>query len=175
MTAADPGPNRRKRGFERAAGLVQHRIRKAGEQRGFAVSRVLTHWDEIAGPDMAGRARPVKIGYATGGLGATLTLLTTGANAPFVEMGKEPLRQRVNAAYGYNAVARIQITQTAPQGFADPRAAFAAAPAAPRPDPQASLRAERAAEGIRDAGLRQAIEDMARKILSRPRPKGTIT
>ena len=43
-------------------------------------------------------------------MGATLTLLTTGANAPMLEMQKEKLRQKVNAVYGYNAISRVRIT-----------------------------------------------------------------
>ena len=60
---ATPSPTtRRMRGFEPAAGLVQDRIRKAGESRGFAVSRLLTHWAEIVGADTAACTRPVKMG-----------------------------------------------------------------------------------------------------------------
>lgn len=157
---------RRSRGFERAAGLVEARIRAAGESRGFAVAKLLTHWTEVAGPDMARRARPVKVSYPPAGLGATLTLLVTGAEAPFVEMQKEPLRQRVNACYGYNAIARIRLTQTAPQGFAEPQAEFAPAP--PPVDPAV---ARAAARGIRDETLRAALEEMGRTILSQAKPK----
>jgi hypothetical protein len=164
---SDVQSSRRNRGFERAAGLVEARIRAAGETRGFAVAKVLTHWAEVAGPDMARRARPVKVSYPpTGGLGATLTLLVRGSEAPFVEMQKEALRQRVNACYGYNAIARIRLTQTAPQGFAEPAAAFVAAP--PLADPAV---ARKAAEGVRDDGLRAALEEMGRTILSGAKPK----
>ena len=45
---------RHARGFESAAGLLKQRIRAAGETRGFAVSRLLTHWEEIVGPETAG-------------------------------------------------------------------------------------------------------------------------
>ena len=100
-------------GFKRTASLLEGRIRRAGESRGFAVTRLLTHWDEIAGPDLAAMARPVEVKYGRQNFGATLTLLTDGARAPLVEMQKEQLRQKVNAAYGYNAIAKIRITQTA--------------------------------------------------------------
>ncbi len=176
--AAKPGSarvSRRMKGFEKAAGLLQSRVRTAGESRGFAVARVLTHWDEIAGPDLAARARPVKIGYSGHGLGAVLTVLCTGANAPFVEMQKEALRQRVNSCYGYNAVARIAITQTAPAGFSEARALFQGGPAVVEalPDPRIEAEALRASADVRDPDLRAALEDMARTILSRPKPKGT--
>jgi hypothetical protein len=171
----EPTPfTRRLRGFQRAATLVEPRIRAVGESRGFAVAKVLTHWAEIAGAEMAAMAHPVKVSYPTSGIGATLTVLTTGSNAPFVEMQKESLRERVNACYGYNAVTRIRITQTAPQGFAEAQAAFGRAPAPPPetpPDPQTLARAADAAAGIRDGDLRAALEQMGRTVLSRPKPK----
>lgn len=166
---------RRMKGFEKASGLLQTRVREAGESRGFAVARVLTHWADIAGPALAGKAQPVKIGYSGFGLGATLTVLCSGPNAPFVEMQKETLRQRVNACYGYNAVAKIAITQTAPQGFAEAQALFRSGPPLPEPvpDPKVESAARSASAGVQDPGLRMALEDMARTILSRPKPKGT--
>src|SRR6056297_2574392 len=72
---------RRKRGFERASNLVAGRVRTASETRGFAVSRLLTHWDDIIGADLCGMARPVDITYGKS-FGATLTLLIKGAEAP---------------------------------------------------------------------------------------------
>ena len=105
------------------------------------MARLLTHWSEVAGEDLARVTRPVKIGYARDGFGATLTLLTTSAQAPMVQMQLPRLRERVNACYGYNAVSRIVLTQTAPSGFADGQASFShAAPPVPAPDPAASGR-----------------------------------
>ncbi|WP_386629592.1 DUF721 domain-containing protein [Sulfitobacter geojensis] len=107
------------KGFKRTDSLLSGQIRRASETRGFAQSRLLTQWNEIAGQDIAAIARPVEIGYSRGGMGATLTLLTNGANAPMLEMQKEQLRAKVNAVYGYNAIARVRVTQTAATGFAD--------------------------------------------------------
>ena len=157
------------RGFKRTASVLSEQIRRAGESRGFAVSRVLTHWDEIAGTEIAAIARPVNIGYGRGGFGATLTILTTGAQAPMLEMQKERLREKVNAVYGYNAISRVRITQTAPTGFAEGQAEFALKPAAkPAPeDPQVQARAAETAEPIRDDGLRAALERLGRNVLSK--------
>ncbi len=49
------------RGFKRTGSLLNDQIRKAGESRGFAVSRLLTHWEEIVGPELAAMARPVRL------------------------------------------------------------------------------------------------------------------
>ncbi|MGR3756421.1 MAG: DUF721 domain-containing protein [Tranquillimonas sp.] len=160
-------PRRGGRGFRHAAGLLQSRIRAAGESRGFAVSRLLTHWEEVAGADIAALARPVSISYGRGGIGATLVLLTTGARAPMLEMQKERVRERVNACYGYAAISRIRITQTAPTGFAEGQAEFAPAPKpAPRPDPGIEAEARRAAAPVADESLRGALEALARNVLS---------
>ncbi|MAQ84655.1 DUF721 domain-containing protein [Psychromarinibacter halotolerans] len=160
---------RRKRGFERASGLLSTRIREVGEKRGFAVSRVLTHWAEIVGADVAAICRPVNVSYGRGGFGATLTVLTTGAQAPMLEMQKDQIRERVNACYGYTAIARLRITQTAPTGFAEGQAAFAPAPATPKPQPAPEVR-ERAAEAsaaVADDSLRRALEALGANVLSR--------
>ncbi|MBP9181495.1 MAG: DUF721 domain-containing protein [Fuscovulum sp.] len=160
--------DRRMRGFEPAFGLMAREVRAAGESRGFAVAKLLTHWDEVAGPDLAAVTRPVKVGYGREGLGATLTLLVRGAAAPVVEMQKERLRERVNAVYGYNAISRIVLTQTAPTGFAEGQAQFAPAPkAAPAEDPALRAAARETAQGVADEGLRDALERLAQNILTR--------
>ena len=169
-----PSNTRRMRGFEPAAGLLQDRIRKAGETRGFAVSRLLTHWAEIVGAETATCTRPVKMGYGREGMGATLTLLTSGPMAPLIEMQKETIRARVNACYGYNAVSRVMIVQTAASGFAEGQTPFdASPPKSPEPvvDPAVITAAQDQAAGVADAGLRQALEHLARNVLSRPKTR----
>ena len=175
-TPARPNaPIRRMRGFEATAGLIRDRIRAAGASRGFAVTRLLTHWPEIVGAEVARVARPVKVGYRRDGLGATLTVLTTGAQAPMLEMQKETIRERVNACYGYAAIAKVLITQTAPSGFAEGQVAFDHAPPAPRePDPAVTRRAAEVVADVGDSGLRAALETLGRNVLARSRPARNI-
>ncbi len=169
MTDAAPSTRRRLRGFEPTGSLLRDRIRTAGESRGFAVSRLLTHWAEVVGADTAAICRPVKIGYGKGGFGATLTLLTTGATAPLLQMQLPTIRERVNACYGYNAISRVAITQTAPSGFAEGQAAFAPAPrkTPAAPPPEVQRKASEVAGGIADSDLRMALEALAQNVLSR--------
>ncbi|MEM1351882.1 MAG: DciA family protein [Pseudomonadota bacterium] len=158
------------KGFTRTSSLLAKRIRVASESRGFAQSRLLTQWAEIAGADIATIARPVEISYGRGGFGATLTLLTTGPHAPMLEMQKEKLRERVNGVYGYNAVARVRITQTAPTGFAEGQVAFTPAPSrqeASRFDPKLKAAADAAAAPIQDDGLRRALAQLGENILKK--------
>lgn len=156
------------RGFKRTSSLLQTQIRKTSESRGFAQSRLLTHWAEIAGEDIAAISRPVEVRYGRGGLGATLTLLTTGANAPLLEMQKEALRAKVNAIYGYNAIARLRITQTAATGFSEGQVDFDHRPKTPRAETPAILpEAQQLASDVRDDGLRSALERLASNVYSR--------
>ena len=162
-------PERKARGFTPAAALIRDPVRAAGEARGFAVSRLLTHWDEIVGPELAAMARPVKVSYGRGGFGATLTVLTTGAQGPVLQMMEPKLRDRVNACYGYNAVSRIHITQTAAAGFAEGQTPFASQPAeAPKGPDAATVEVSRQlSEGVGDDSLRAALNALAVNVLTR--------
>lgn len=157
-------------GFKRTATLVEKRVRAASASRGFSEARLLTHWHDIVGPDMADLARPVDVTFARGSMGATLTVLTTGARAQLLEMQKETLRARVNSMYGYNAISRIRITQTAPTGFADGQVAFdrgsAPKPTAP-PSAAHQARAAQTRDGVADAALGDALERLALNVYSK--------
>lgn len=162
--------------FKRTATVLQSRIRKVSEARGFAQSRILTHWLEIVGNDIAEKTRPVEVSYGRGGMGATLTILTTGAQAPMIEMQKEAIRTKVNAVYGYNAIARIRITQTAPIGFAEGQAEFVPKPKDKlRPDPALQEQAKQTARTVTDENLRRALEELGRNVLTKNKTNNTPT
>ena len=161
---------RRKRGFERAGALASGRIRTASETRGFAVSRLLTHWAEVVGPEIARVARPVEVNYGRG-FGATLTLLTTGAEAPMLEMQKDTIRERVNACYGYAAIQKVRITQTAATGFSEGRAVFDAAPKQTPVERPVEPEAAKAARSVGDDDLRAALERLGTNVLSHSKRK----
>ncbi len=168
-----PRPPHKSRGFSRAVTLMQKSIRGATESRGFAETRVLTHWAEIVGEDVAKIAHPVDVSYAKGGFGATLTVLTSGAQAPMLEMQKEKLREKVNAVYGYNAIARIRLTQTAPTGFAEGQMAFDHGPRTPKgPNPKASTAAREIAAPVENEDLRLALAALGANVLTK-RPSDT--
>lgn len=168
-----PRPHSTTRGFSRAVTLMQKRIRGATETRGFAQSRVLTHWAEIVGESTAKIAHPVDVSYARGGMGATLTLLTSGAQGPMLEMQKEQLREKVNACYGYNAIARIRITQTAATGFTEGQMAFDHGPKAKRgPQPEAQAAAQDLTAPVENEDLRLALAALGANVISK-RPSDT--
>lgn len=157
------------KGFARTSTLLRERIRKAGESRGFAVTRVLTHWQEIVGEDIAAICKPVDVKYGRQGIGATLTVLTTGAQAPMLEMQKERIRAKVNGVYGYNAIERLRITQTAATGFAEGQAVFAPKPKQTETAVPEEIRAAAhdVASGVSDNTLREALERLAGNVLNK--------
>lgn len=161
-----PNP-RRRRGFERAVTLVGAELRTPAEKRGFAETKLLTHWAEIVGPEISAMAVPVKVKFGRG-FGGTLVLLTTGAKAPMLEMSREAIITRVNACYGYSAIKDVQVTQTAPTGFAEGQVAFA--PPEPKekpaPDPARLKQATQGLDHINDPVLRDALRKLAGNIVT---------
>ncbi len=156
------------KGFTQAGRLMQADIRRAGESRGFSVSKLLTHWIEIMGDDVASISVPVNVRYDRHGLGATLTLLTTGANAPILEMQKERIREKANACYGYNAISKVQITQTSATGFSEGQVEFshkkATQPAKPE---EISDEARELVDTVDSDDLKQALERLGQNIISK--------
>lgn len=170
-TTSSETPQRRKRGFERTSGLLAHRIRKASEKRGFAEARVLTHWAEIVGEEVAAVTRPVSVSYSKGGFGATLTVLTTGAQATLLQMQEQRLREKINAVYGYAAISRLRFTQTAPEGFAEGQVEFTTRkkPARTLPDAGSRNEAAQLASDVADDGLRRALESLGAEVFHKTR------
>ncbi len=171
QTQDNSSPPRRRGRFLLASGLLKEQVRRIGESRGFAVARLLTRWPEIVGEETARIARPVKVSHPRSGLGATLTILTTGPHAPMLQAETPRIIERVNACYGYAAISRIRITQTAPTGFAEGQAAFSPPPpaGATPPEPETPPQVREAVRGIRDPALRAALERLGTNIMYRTR------
>lgn len=166
---------RGRRGFVQTGGLLTRNIREASEARGFSETRLLTQWAEVAGEAIAKISRPVKVGYARNSIGATLTLLCSGANAPMVQMQVPQILKRVNACYGYKAIARITITQTAPSGFGEAeRPAFERRK--PNLPPEKSTALAKDVSDIESDKLREALQTLGENILAKgsQQRKGTF-
>ena len=88
---------------------------------GFTDPTLVLRWSEIAGPEVARLAQPVK--FSDGPGGGTLTLRALPGAALFLAHEKRPLCERINAYLGRPAVAQIKFSQ----GALSPR------PSAPKP------------------------------------------
>ena len=158
----------RKHGFKKASVLLKKNIQKASESRGFAQSRVLTHWSEIVGEEISSVSIPTKVSYKTDGLGATLTILTSGSSGPILEMQKEFIRTKINAVYGYNAVQKIKITHSSPLALIskneNPQSVISKKN---KSKVEISTSLEKAVNDIDDKNLRQALEELAINVFTK--------
>ena len=158
----------RKNGFKKASVLLRKNIQKVSESRGFAQSRVLTHWSEIVGDEISSVSIPTKVSYRTDGLGATLTILTSGSNGPILEMQKEFIRNKINAVYGYNAVHKIKITQSSPVALIGKNeASMNIMPKKNKISGKISPSLEKAVNEIDDKNLRQGLEELAINVFTK--------
>ena len=158
----------RKNGFKKASVLLKKNIQKVSESRGFAQFRVLTHWSEIVGEEISSVSIPTKVSYKTDGLGATLTILTSGSSGPILEMQKEFIRTKINAVYGYNAVQKIKITQSSPLALIrkneNPKSVISKKN---EPKVEISTSLEKAVNEIDDKNLRLALEELAINVFTK--------
>jgi len=76
---------------------------------GFTDPALVLRWNEIAGPEVARLAQPVKL--ADGPSGGTLTLRAVPGAALFLSHEKRSLCERINAYLGRAAVAQIKFSQ----------------------------------------------------------------
>jgi hypothetical protein len=150
--------------------LVPRLTRKAFEKYGFSTSALLTDWATIAGTDLASFTEPDRLKWPRavdqhdevadgneGRPGATLILRVDGPRSIEIQFQTRQIIDRINAYFGYRAVAEIRIVQ-APLGVMKPAAQLPAAAALPprsvaaRPAPPAAL------DAIEDPALRAALE-----------------
>ncbi len=164
-------PRRMKRGFVQTGGILSKQIRKASEKRGFAETRLLTHWTEIVGEATAKIAEPVKVSYNRQGIGASLTVYCTGANAPMLQMQLPQIIERVNACYGYSAISRIYITQTSQAGFADAGQPFVHKPEKTPLTQHDRQRLETTVSDVADESLRKALANLGENIITKPKTR----
>jgi hypothetical protein len=107
--ADDPPPRRgRTVPVARDAGLVGG---AAFARAGFDDPSLVLRWTEIAGPEIARIARPLK--FSEGPSGGVLTLLAEPGAALFLGHDARALAQRINAYLGRSAVARVKFVQGA--------------------------------------------------------------
>jgi len=113
------GPSRLDRLAEDLLGPVVARA-------GFSSTQILAAWPEIVGPELAGRSRPEKLRWpprrdteedpetanrATRADAATLVVRAEGGDALEIQHLSDRIIARINALFGWRAVARITIRQ----------------------------------------------------------------
>jgi hypothetical protein len=154
-------PPRRGGVWAKAVGsFVPGLTRKAFEKYGFSAATLITDWPTIAGKELAAFTAPERLKWPrsvrssdddqadSGRPGATLVLRVDPARALNVQYESRQIVERINAYFGYAAIAELRILQapvTAPLQTASQ-------PARATPKPLAQEVAS-----IADAALREAL------------------
>jgi hypothetical protein len=160
------------RGPARAVGtFVPKLTRTAFEKFGFSTAALLTDWPTIVGPKLASSTVPDRIKWprsveqdamdGTSGprRGATLSLFVDPARALDVQYQSALIIDRINAYFGYRAVAQLRIQQMPIAQAREPeRPPVQTAP--PRP-------ADPGLAHIPDEGLRAALGRLEASVLAR--------
>lgn len=103
---------RRHRGPRPLADFVAPGISDLCGRAGFSVVEVVTHWDEIVGPDLAPRCIPLKLQWPREeGAAATLVVRVEGAYAIELQYAAGIVVERINAYFGWRCVGRIALRQ----------------------------------------------------------------
>ncbi|HVT54558.1 MAG TPA: DciA family protein [Xanthobacteraceae bacterium] len=128
MTAKPP----KKRAFAASplADFVNSAMAEAFKRQGFAATDVITHWEDIVGPELARRSEPVRLTWPRRedeeSVG-TLTIRVEGPYAIELQHSTGQIMERVNRYFGWRCVGRITIRQ----GPVTPRHKPPAAPREP--------------------------------------------
>src|SRR5512135_1390884 len=85
-------------------------------KQGFAARELVTRWAEIAGPEVALHAEPLKMQWPRPVEGqpqepATLVLKVEGPMALEIQHSSDVILQRVNRFFGWSAVGRLALRQ----------------------------------------------------------------
>lgn len=159
---------------------VPRLTRPAFEKYGFSAATLITDWATIVGADIARYTAPERLKWPRrvetageevgdadrGRPGATLILGVAEGRALDIQYKARQLTERINAYFGYAAIADLRIVQIASTGAARGReGAPLLAPSGAKTDAPATPLAE--LSGIADQGLRAALERMAAGLVSR--------
>ncbi|CCE06282.1 conserved hypothetical protein [Bradyrhizobium sp. STM 3843] len=124
-------------------------------KQGFASRELVTRWAEIAGPEIAAHAAPLKIQWPRPVEGqpqepATLVLKVEGPMALEIQHSSDVILERVNRFFGWHAVGRLALRQGPLLRRPRPRRPTP-------PDPKSVAKVAESLSAIEDEALRDAL------------------
>ena len=158
--------NKRARGL-RAIGAESSRATATiRRKRGSFEARVLSDWHDIVGDDLASQCVPLRLVRGHEGAGGTLHVRVTGPLALELQHLEPQVIERINAYYGYRAVADLRLHQGPISPPQRPKAAVMA-----RPDPADMAALDESLAAIDDPELRRALRALGESVLARGRTR----
>ena len=145
----------RRHRMTRLSRLVDGMVAPSVRERGFVISRLVSNWRQIAG-DMAAWSRPTQLNLSRRG-GGTLKVAITSGYGPIALQMKQPVIDRVNANFGYGAVADIVFVQTLAPQPSRPETPAGDNPAAPAPLAESIWELAARLERVKSPELRAAL------------------
>jgi len=155
------GPENKRYGGMRALAATLPRVAAPVlGKRGFSEAQLIAQWPAVIGEELARHMAPERISFARGGRrDGTLRLRVEPGFALEAQHREPQLLERINAFFGYRAVARLALVQgPLPRG--------PAARPAPRDLGENERRAlDRRLAGIEDSGLRDALRRLGEAVI----------
>jgi hypothetical protein len=158
---AKDGPENKRYGGMRALAATLPRVAAPVlGKHGFSEAQLIAQWPAVIGEELARHMAPERISFARGGRrDGTLRLRVEPGFALEAQHREPQILERINAFFGYRAVARLALTQgPLPRGPAPPPALRALG--------ETERRAlDRRLAGIEDQGLRDALRSLGEAVI----------
>jgi hypothetical protein len=145
-----------KRSYPRPlADLVAACVSGVFERQGFTSCEIVTHWEDIVGPEIAAIAEPIRMQWVRSrdpdeSSPATLVLRVEGPAAIEIQHVSGVILERVNRYLGWQAVGKLALRQA-------PLVRRSRKPPRPRIDENVAAAIAGQMTGIADSGLRTAL------------------
>ncbi len=158
--------------------FVPRLTRQAFEKYGFSTATLITDWATIVGADLAKWTEPERLRWPRavsvradsidepdqGRPGAMLIVRVDPGRALDIQYKARQITERINAYFGYRAVAELRLVQAPLTSAGKPQ------PRQPAPTPR-SMTPPAAIKTVTDDSLRAALEQMASGLASRGAPR----
>lgn len=129
------------------------------------LGRLVTHWRDIVGADLADRAQPVKIHYrkvpGSKKAEATLEIATSTAEATLLHYRKELILERINQIFGERIVTALRFVPVAANQPRPGKSRNLRKPMSPQDQADLSI----ILENINDLELKERLERLGASIL----------
>lgn len=152
---------RRFKGLRPLGQTVEALTRPSMRKRGFAENSLLNHWPSIVGPELAAWSCPQKLAQQHDN-GGVLHIAVSGPYALEIQHLEPIILERIATYFGYRAVSRLSLKQTAMDRITPP-------PAKPwQPARLSAAEAEKLntlLSGISDEELKAALQHLGESVL----------